>query len=194
MEIWRCSTRTAARCAAEERQRLGYDPVRVPRASKGDFFFIGPHRQDRRRLGRPSHVLTSVAGRSPSAGGRHSDRSTRSQLYDLDYHPPQGQQGRGVKALCRRIGTDLRRTAVIGPICSMTSPCFNEAGFSIAMGQAPAAVQSSAQAITLSNTEDGLRPRGGTPCPAEGGRRGPSRASLTTAGGGLRRSNNPEEV
>jgi Cof subfamily protein (haloacid dehalogenase superfamily) len=100
----------------------------------------------------------------------------RSQLGYLDVTSPQSNKGDGVSALCQRIGVDLSRTAVIGDMFNDVA-MFARAGFSIAMGQAPEAGKARADAVTLSNTEDGfasavsrlILPR--APRPAAAGRR-----------------------
>lgn len=79
----------------------------------------------------------------------------RSQPYYLDVTHPMANKGAAVTALCQRIGVDLGRTAVIGDMFNDMA-MFAKAGFSIAMGQAPAEVKHSADAITLSNTQDGF--------------------------------------
>jgi Cof subfamily protein (haloacid dehalogenase superfamily) len=79
----------------------------------------------------------------------------RSQPYYLDITHPQANKGHAVRALCQHIGVDLRRTAVIGDAFNDV-PMFEKGGFSVAMGQAPAAVKAKAKFVTLSNTEDGF--------------------------------------
>jgi len=79
----------------------------------------------------------------------------RSQAYYLDVTHPLANKGAAVGALCRRIGVDLGRTAVIGDMFNDVA-MFAPAAFSIAMGQSPAAVKHSADAVTLANTEDGF--------------------------------------
>ena len=79
----------------------------------------------------------------------------RSQAYYLDITHPLANKGAAVGALCRRIGVDLDHTAVIGDMFNDVS-MFAPAAFSIAMGQSPAAVKHSADAVTLANTEDGF--------------------------------------
>jgi len=79
----------------------------------------------------------------------------RSQPYYLDVTHPLANKGEAVSALCRRIGVDLERTAVIGDMFNDVA-MFARAAFSIAMGQSPAAVKHSADAVTLANTQDGF--------------------------------------
>lgn len=79
----------------------------------------------------------------------------RSQSYYVDITAPGAEKGGGLRALCARIGVDPARVAVLGDMMNDT-PMFEVAGFSIAMGQAPAAVRAAARAVTASNSEDGF--------------------------------------
>jgi Cof subfamily protein (haloacid dehalogenase superfamily) len=81
--------------------------------------------------------------------------AVRSQPYYLDVTHPQANKGHGVRALCRRLGLDPQRLAVIGDMANDLS-MFAEAGLSIAMGQAPEAVRAAATAVTAPNTEEGF--------------------------------------
>jgi Cof subfamily protein (haloacid dehalogenase superfamily) len=79
----------------------------------------------------------------------------RSHPYYLDVTHANANKGDGVEALCRRIGVELRHTAVIGDMYNDIS-MFARAGFSIAMGQAPPEVKAAANAVTGSNADDGF--------------------------------------
>jgi Cof subfamily protein (haloacid dehalogenase superfamily) len=79
----------------------------------------------------------------------------RSQPYYLDMTAPRANKGDAVVALCAMLGLDLARTAVIGDAFNDVA-MFGKAGFSIAMGQAPAAVKARADAVTASNTAEGF--------------------------------------
>jgi Cof subfamily protein (haloacid dehalogenase superfamily) len=81
--------------------------------------------------------------------------AVRSQPYYLDVTHPQANKGHGVRALCRRLGVDPQRLAVIGDMANDLS-MFAEAGLSIAMGQSPEAVRAAADAVTAPNTEEGF--------------------------------------
>ena len=81
--------------------------------------------------------------------------AVRSQPYYLDVTHSQANKGHGVRAICRRLGLDLQRLAVIGDMANDVS-MFAEAGLAIAMGQAPEAVRAAAGAVTASNTEEGF--------------------------------------
>ena len=79
----------------------------------------------------------------------------RSQSYYLDITHPQANKGHAVTALCKRIGVELHRTAVIRDAFHDVA-MFQKGGFSIAMGQAPDAVKAHAAVVALSNNEDGF--------------------------------------
>jgi Cof subfamily protein (haloacid dehalogenase superfamily) len=79
----------------------------------------------------------------------------RSQAYYLDVTALAANKGAGLKALAGAVGVPLESVAVIGDM-SNDLPMFAEAGFSIAMGQAPDNVRAAAAAVTLSNEEDGV--------------------------------------
>jgi len=79
----------------------------------------------------------------------------RSHPYHLDVTDAAANKGDAVEALCRRIGVELRHTAVIGDMFNDIS-MFARAGFSIAMGQAPSEVKAAADAVTASNEADGF--------------------------------------
>jgi hydroxymethylpyrimidine pyrophosphatase-like HAD family hydrolase len=57
--------------------------------------------------------------------------------------------------IAAHVGADLADTIVIGDMTNDVA-MFRVAGFAIAMGQAPAAVQAEASAVTAANTEDGF--------------------------------------
>jgi Cof subfamily protein (haloacid dehalogenase superfamily) len=81
--------------------------------------------------------------------------AVRSQPYYLDVTHLQANKGRAVREICRLIGLDLQRLAVIGDMENDVS-MFVEAGFAIAMGQASEAVRAAADTVTGPNTEDGF--------------------------------------
>jgi Cof subfamily protein (haloacid dehalogenase superfamily) len=81
--------------------------------------------------------------------------AVRSQPYYLDVTHLEANKGRAVRAICRLLGLDPQRLAVIGDMANDVS-MFTEAGFAIAMGQAPPAVCAAADAVTGPNTEDGF--------------------------------------
>jgi Cof subfamily protein (haloacid dehalogenase superfamily) len=81
--------------------------------------------------------------------------AVRSQPYYLDITHLEANKGRAVREICRRIGLDRQRLAVIGDMENDVS-MFTQAGFAIAMGQASDAVRAAAHAVTGPNTEDGF--------------------------------------
>ena len=84
-----------------------------------------------------------------------SANAVRSQAYYLDVTNRAADKGAGVLALCKAIGVDPARTAVIGDMSNDVA-MFRVAGFSIAMGQAPDAVKAEAMAATAANTDEGF--------------------------------------
>ena len=145
---WRVQDPGGTRVAREQ-HALGYGPMRV----EGFEDVIG--RVDKIVGVCDDHaLLTSVE----TAARRLLDGAatiSRSQPYYLDVTHPKANKGEGVKGLCRLIGVDSGRTAVIGDMFNDVA-MFAEAGFAIAMGQAPEPVKLSARAVTLSNTEEGF--------------------------------------
>ena len=81
--------------------------------------------------------------------------AVRSQPYYLDVTHIDANKGHAVRAICRRLGLGLQQLAVIGDMANDVS-MFVEAGFAVAMGQAPEAVRVAADAVTGPNTEDGF--------------------------------------
>ena len=79
----------------------------------------------------------------------------RSQPYYLDITHPDATKGRFVRSLSRRLSIPLAEIAVIGDADNDVF-MFEEAGFSIAMGNATDAVKARADAVTVSNAEDGF--------------------------------------
>jgi Cof subfamily protein (haloacid dehalogenase superfamily) len=132
-----------------ERQTVGFDPTVV-----ADFDDV---------IARIDKIVAvtddqpRLAGVEAEARAQIGGRATimRSQTRYLDVTSPRANKGDGVGALCRRIGVGLPHTAVIGDMFNDVA-MFARAGFSVAMGQAPAEVAARADAVTLSNTEDGF--------------------------------------
>lgn len=85
------------------------------------------------------------------------DRGTvlRSQAYYCDVTPPGIDKGRLVDLLALRLAVPRGEIAVLGDMGNDTE-MFRRAGFSIAMGNATPEVKALAQAVTLSNDEDGF--------------------------------------
>jgi hydroxymethylpyrimidine pyrophosphatase-like HAD family hydrolase len=85
------------------------------------------------------------------------DRATvlRSQAYYCDVTPPGIDKGRLVELLAERLRVPREEIAVLGDMGNDVE-MFRSSGFAIAMGNATAEVKALAQAITLSNDEDGF--------------------------------------
>ena len=93
-----------------------------------------------------AEVITAVAPGATVA---------RSQPYYLDITAPAANKGDGIVAIARAAKAPLSRVAAIGDMPN-DLPMFARAGLSIAMGQAPAAVQAAARFVTASNQHDGV--------------------------------------
>lgn len=78
-----------------------------------------------------------------------------SQPYYLDLTHPQANKGAGIATLARTMGVELAAVAVLGDQWNDV-PMFRRAGLSIAMGQAPEAVQAEARYTSTSNDDDGV--------------------------------------
>ncbi len=79
----------------------------------------------------------------------------RSQAYYCDVIPPGINKGRLVELLGERLGVPQSEIMVLGDM-ENDLEMFGKAGFAVAMGNASEAVKRAAQAITLTNDEDGL--------------------------------------
>jgi Cof subfamily protein (haloacid dehalogenase superfamily) len=79
----------------------------------------------------------------------------RSQQYYLDFTPAGTDKGATVVALARRLGIAVSAIATIGDMENDVA-MFRQGGFSVAMGNASPEVKKLADAVTLSNTEDGF--------------------------------------
>lgn len=89
------------------------------------------------------------------AAARGGATVARSQAYYLDVTALAANKGAGLKALAGAAGVPLAEVMVLGDM-SNDLPMFAEAGFAVAMGQAPDEVKAAADAVTLSNDEDGV--------------------------------------
>lgn len=85
------------------------------------------------------------------------DRATivQSQTYYLDVTAPLANKGDGIAALATAYGVPLDRIAAIGDQAN-DLPMLARAGLSIAMGNAPDAIQAKAMHVTLANDHDGV--------------------------------------
>jgi Cof subfamily protein (haloacid dehalogenase superfamily) len=99
-------------------------------------------------------VLRDLTARCQEAFG---DRATivQSQTYYLDVTAPLANKGDGIEALAKAYGVPLDRIAAIGDQAN-DLPMLARAGLSIAMGNAPAAIQAKAMHTTLANDRDGV--------------------------------------
>ncbi|MCJ2121252.1 Cof-type HAD-IIB family hydrolase [Methylobacterium sp. J-077] len=90
-------------------------------------------------------------------GAALADRATvhRSQAYYLDVTPPGLDKGRFVTWMSRHLGIPPERIATFGD-AGNDRPMFARSGFSVAMGNAEAAVQAAASAVTDGNGADGF--------------------------------------
>jgi Cof subfamily protein (haloacid dehalogenase superfamily) len=79
----------------------------------------------------------------------------RSQPYYLDMTPPGIDKGTIVEALARRLGIPPEEIVTLGDM-ENDVPMFRKSGFSIAMGNAPLEVKSTASAVTGTNDADGF--------------------------------------
>jgi Cof subfamily protein (haloacid dehalogenase superfamily) len=82
-------------------------------------------------------------------------RVQRSQVYYLDVTHPEADKGHALLSLAGLLGVAAGEVACIGDMTN-DLPMFAVAGLAIAMGNAPAAVQAQAAAVTLSNDADGF--------------------------------------
>ena len=79
----------------------------------------------------------------------------RSQPYYCDVVPPGIDKGRLVALLAQRLGVPREEILVLGDM-ENDLEMFRMAGFAVAMGNASDVVKRAAQAVTLSNDEDGF--------------------------------------
>ena len=98
-------------------------------------------------------VATAVAAGQTSLRGRGT--VLRSQPYYCDVTPPGIDKGRLVDLLAERLTVPREEIAVLGDMGNDVE-MFYRAGFAIAMGNATPEVKALAQAVTLSNDEDGF--------------------------------------
>jgi Cof subfamily protein (haloacid dehalogenase superfamily) len=107
---------------------------------------VGPS-EDHARIIRVTEELQGIlAGRASAA---------RSQPYYCDVIPPGIDKGRLVELLGERLGVPRSEILVLGDM-ENDMEMFRKAGFAVAMGNATDDVKELAQAVTLSNEEDGF--------------------------------------
>jgi len=132
-----------------ERKTLGYDGVVVE-----DF---SPYldRVDKIVAASSDPALLARLGQTLNARIAPHALAMQSQTYYLDITHARANKGDAVSALARQVGVPLTAVAAIGD-GDNDVPMFKRAGFSIAMGQASAAVRAQARHVTGSNDQDGL--------------------------------------
>ena len=86
-------------------------------------------------------------------GGRAT--ISRSHPYYLDITHRLANKGNGIAALAQAFGVKLAQVAALGDMAN-DLPMFARAGFSVAMGQAPASVRAAANATATTNEEAGV--------------------------------------
>jgi HAD superfamily hydrolase (TIGR01484 family) len=107
---------------------------------------VGPS-DDHDRIARITALLQqALAGRANVA---------RSQAYYCDVIPPGIDKGRLIALLGQRLGIPREEILVLGDM-ENDLEMFRMAGFAVAMGNAADTVKRAAQAVTLSNDEDGF--------------------------------------
>ncbi|WP_371420252.1 Cof-type HAD-IIB family hydrolase [Tardiphaga sp.] len=132
-----------------ERRAANIEPI-----VRGDFGGLLAHTDkivgvsdDHALLARLDSEITAALGQDATVG--------RSQPYYLDITARRANKGDGIAALAAASGVSLANVAVLGDEHN-DLPMFARARLSIAMGQAPIAVRSAADRVTLSNEEDGV--------------------------------------
>ncbi len=98
-------------------------------------------------------IAAAVAAGQAGLNGRAT--VARSQAYYCDVTPSGIDKGRLVDLLAERLAVPMDEIAVLGDMGNDVE-MFRRAGFPIAMGNATPEVKALAQAITLSNDEDGF--------------------------------------
>jgi len=108
---------------------------------------VGPS-EDHDRVARLAEMMQqALAGRVHAA---------RSQPYYCDVIPPGIDKGRLVELLAEHLGGVPRDEIMVLGDMDNDLEMFRKAGFGVAMGNASEAVKRAAQALTLSNDEDGF--------------------------------------
>ena len=100
-------------------------------------------------------VLADLHARCDAAGWKARATIAQSQTYYLDVTALEANKGDGIVALAAAQGVDLLATAAIGDQANDV-PMLERAGYAVAMGNAPEAVQKTADAVTRGNDADGV--------------------------------------
>ncbi|UYY59360.1 Cof-type HAD-IIB family hydrolase [Sphingomonas sp. S2-65] len=99
-------------------------------------------------------LLAAIEGEMKAALGDGAN-VVRSQPYYLDVTAPSANKGDGIAALAKAYDVSLSAVAAMGDQYN-DLPMFARAGLSVAMGQAPADVQSAADHVAKTNQDDGV--------------------------------------
>jgi len=133
-----------------ETYTISTPPTVVPKFEEKHFQavgkMVGPSK-DHPKIARVVDELQAAFG-----GRAHA---ARSQAYYCDVIPPGISKGRLVQVLAERVGVPREEIMVLGDM-ENDLEMFRNAGFGVAMGNASDAVKSIAQAVTLTNDEDGF--------------------------------------
>jgi hypothetical protein len=155
IDIWTFSgpdwllSNTAGPYIDHEKRTVGFDPVVVSDfgpALDGAAKIVGISK-DFDLLARCEVALAKLMGDAASVA--------RSQLYYLDTTAPLANKGAGMLALAKQLGVPPAEIAVIGDGGNDVA-MFENAGLSIAMGNALPAVKAQAHLVTATNAEDGF--------------------------------------
>jgi len=134
---------------AHEQRTVQYDPIVVKDFDKA---LTAAHKivgvsEDHAGLARLEGEMQAALGDTASA--------TRSQQYYLDVTHPQANKGAALHTFARLLGVPIGEIAVIGD-GNNDVLMFEQAGFSIAMGNASDEVKKKANVVTGSNEDDGF--------------------------------------
>jgi Cof subfamily protein (haloacid dehalogenase superfamily) len=108
---------------------------------------VGPS-EDHDRLARVTEIMRRALAQRANVA--------RSQPYYCDVIPPGIDKGRLVELLAERLGGVPRDEIMVLGDMDNDLEMFRKAGFGVAMGNASEAVKKQADAVTLSNEEDGF--------------------------------------
>ena len=147
---WLC-TNPAGDKVELEAYTVQQPPTIVPEFTDAHFSaagkIVGPS-EDHDRVARLADLMQqALAGRVHAA---------RSQPYYCDVIPPGIDKGRLVELLAERLGGVPRDEIMVLGDMDNDLEMFRKAGFGVAMGNASDPVRRAAQAVTLSNDEDGF--------------------------------------
>jgi Cof subfamily protein (haloacid dehalogenase superfamily) len=147
---WFCTNPAGDKIALETRT-VQQPPTIVPEFTDAHFAavgkIVGPS-EDHDRIGRIVELMRqALAGRA---------NVLRSQPYYCDVVPPGIDKGRIVEVLAERLGGVPRDEILVLGDMENDLAMFRKAGFAVAMGNASEAVKQAANAVTLSNEEEGF--------------------------------------